>query len=1151
VTLPGLLRAHSAAFGAGLAIALIAGAAISTTSCATTPPNSPVRSFDRAQKVDVVCLHVENYNTTTGFLSEVYPTPLPQSQCPPTPIDVDGTTLANHLFALVTQTTRGEVAIVDLTAGNVVDIDNSTPGVNFLPVGKNPTDIAAAPDGTMTYVAAAEPGKPAIYAMDSRIILGDSRASNFDTSTVPPGSPKAFTIPTLTTWPVCSLPQAPGAISIIPNAPATGSVDAGAPDAAAGSADAGDADGGAEAGATTAANAYTIAVVLPGDEVNSAKLVTLDPTQFTDGTIGPGSLTGCKILSSIELSSAAPTTWSSGPAWDDGIKFDGGFDEQPRSHQVQNPNLPDGGDGGSTTVADPPAFPAGLGTPPYAASCASIIEAGADDAGVNEVPNIPPATPRAGFVARDVTTLYIADVALPLIHVVDLSNPSGPRELPPLLATSQLDPSRRVSVGQIAVSPPTREYKRYVYAIDQKDGSIMVFDVSDPTSSRVPLSRPHPEINPFLAPDRISFSVPVASLAFAHHDISPINLGDALPRGLLCNPNKAAGLGLPNLDPGSYYRAYVDSTTNLEGGGSGTLGLGPTRLRGVFGFATLTNGSVVVIDVDDWDAPCRRPDPMGFDPLDDEFSSRLATPLVCGTTPNEPGRTSATDIDPYHAPIAYGDRFTNLSGYQSSTSEEAFFPVSAPNRLRSVNLLRNDPTSGKHVPNVVSPPALYSVIGNVATPLQISGDPGILNPLLMPTYSELADTSYLVSPTNPDPTQRNPAYPNGAGSSSDKLLSQPNPSAIPGVRIAWEDPTAHYDQDWHVTFEGVLPGFAGTPSQNGLSAVVATTDSYHTLVMAIPNGLLCRQGVEDAQVGSERANEVLAELGKYGIAPPSRLDHRLGDYVQLSEDLLEPSDSYWSEDDSSDPNGTCWDWDNPGHPHTDATDRYNSCQAIYGYAGDEGIERDFPIWQAYDDHFVLGRYGYTDASENPTTREIVGPDPSNVSSMKAMRCCFHRQVQFHVRSGGQWLATGSVSGLLHHVTKDTNGACVQSCESREALLNSRSVGLPRAGLNFGINPPDRNSILAMRNPMFAYLIWNGQSGTADVPPARDMQWQFTMRGQFVPQVINYAGSTTAAVSPQSMLFLPSFGRIAVVDGSAAGLILLDLNNVTVNGGPYY
>ncbi|MGH7331128.1 MAG: hypothetical protein ACREJX_22490, partial [Polyangiaceae bacterium] len=213
------LRQHPRAILASIASAVVvATAAISTSSCAQTPPNIPVRSFDRAQKMDVVCMHVEDFDDSTGngIITNVYPTPLPQTECPPTGIDVDGTTLENHLFALVTQTTRGEVAVVDLTAGGVVDIDNSTPGINFLPVGKNPTDIASTPDGKLSFVATAEVGKPAIYALDSRIILGDSRAFGFDSSTTPDGGPTALQVPTLTTWPSCSLPQAPGAMTIVP-----------------------------------------------------------------------------------------------------------------------------------------------------------------------------------------------------------------------------------------------------------------------------------------------------------------------------------------------------------------------------------------------------------------------------------------------------------------------------------------------------------------------------------------------------------------------------------------------------------------------------------------------------------------------------------------------------------------------------------------------------------------------------------------------------------------------------------------------------------------------------------------------------------------------------------------------------------------------
>ena len=140
--------------------------------------------------------------------------------------------------------------------------------------------------------------------------------------------------------------------------------------------------------------------------------------------------------------------------------------------------------------------------------------------------------------------VYIADEGLPLIHVVDLSTPGAPRELAPLLATSQLDPSRIVQVKEIAISPPTREYKRFLYAIDRNDGSIMVYDVTDPAATmqqRTPMTRPHPELNPFQPPDRIAFSAPVVSVAFARHDLPLARIGDQqltnTATGILCNPN--------------------------------------------------------------------------------------------------------------------------------------------------------------------------------------------------------------------------------------------------------------------------------------------------------------------------------------------------------------------------------------------------------------------------------------------------------------------------------------------------------------------------------------------------------------------------------------------------------------------------------------
>ena len=87
----------------------------------------------------------------------------------------------------------------------------------------------------------------------------------------------------------------------------------------------------------------------------------------------------------------------------------------------------------------------------------------------------------------------------------------------------------------------------------------------------------------------------------------------------------------------------------------------------------------------------------------------------------------------------------------------------------------------------------------------------------------------------------------------------------------------------------------------------------------------------------------------------------------------------------------------------------------------------------------------------------------------------------------------------------------------------------------------------MRNPAFSFIVWAAQDKS--VPP-RDVQWKFTTRGQFSPLVVNIA-STTTAVAPQSMRFIDSLGQLALVDGSSQGLVLIDLNTVTLAHTPFF
>jgi hypothetical protein len=1072
--------------------------------CSQTPTSVPIRTFERAQKVDVICLQVFGADA---------PRPLPQAACSPVPPDVIGDQLDNQLYALVTQTSRGEVAVVNLSAGRMVDQSHGVPGVNFLPVGAIPTDIAATPDGRMAFVASAEPNKFAIYGIPGHRILGDEAGRR---------DPEGAT--TLASWPVCALPQRPGSLTVVPRraAPILATPDAGTPDA-------GDVDAGAgatDAGTSTPATnepAYELVAVLPGDRTTPAKVITLDPRPFLRGSprrladggpaddygvgpaLVPGRLEPCPITSAIELtdSTTLPATIPAGAVWEDGVKYvDGGVDltcqmpDKP-THCGLRPCKCQ-----ATTPIDP-AADGGAGQP----------DAGAcePDAGSTAPPELsldlgPLDPPQPVAIARDDQTLYVADSAVPLIHVIDLRVAGAPRELQPLVVSSVADPSRAVSIRDIAISPPTREYKRFLYAVDRKEGSIAIFDVSDPESAdRSPLRRPHPELNPFQPPDRIAFGAPVVAVAFARHDFPlttvnkvPIDLANLDPRtpkaGILCNPNPNLDRVDPKPDLGFYYRA--NSTDPV-------IGLRPARLRGVFAFATLSNGQIVGIDVDDWDAPCRRPQELRGDAGAENVNASVGALAVPQPEPAE------GDFDPYHAPIAPTE----------SVTQEVFFPVSAPHRLRSAFLLRDDSLSGKHIPFLPSTPAIQST----GAPLPLFGPGSESTPRIRPTA----------------------ARPSSGAAGTEDI----------GVRFSLDVPDTHFDQDWSVAYEGAIPGFEGLP------ATIATVDGYQSLVLSQPQARYCAKGVEDWATSGERANAITNALVAAGRQTHKEaLNRRMVDYAQVVDELLPASDLYWRQQDLAAPN-SCWEGGLAvseslplGDPAREsiAVARHDVCAQAFGTVAEQNPNRDFPILEAYDDHLVVSRFAKVGNDKSvPTSRELIYKDPSNAAVLKLMRCCFHHQIKYSVRAASQWVTVGSVVGMLSHLTQGEGGRCVASCDPREALLNARAPSLPFSQGDFA---PFRDSPLAMRNPSFSFFVQNGQNQqagqVADVVPLRDTAWTFQTRGQFQPLVINLA-STTTAVNPQSMRFIESLGQIAVVDGASQGLVLIDLAGVTIARAPYF
>ncbi|HEX4517208.1 MAG TPA: hypothetical protein VH054_26870, partial [Polyangiaceae bacterium] len=934
---------------------LVAGLMVSQASCGQTPTNVPVRTFEGAGRMDVLCVQVLSTDPTTSG-TPIPAVPVALDKCGAVATGTDTTQLFFHLIAVVTQTIRGELAVVDLTAGQVVDTSRSLPGINFLPVGQNPTDVVVTPDANRVFVTAAETNKPAIYEIPSSRLFGDSEILAEPT--------QAAEQTALPSWPSCGLPQAPGRMVVVPTA-APSTSDAGD--------DGGDAgDGGGDGG--SAQQGYEIVVVMPGNGNDEQALAgVIDVAAFD--AIPEGSLAPCPLKALVHLDenpSALPKSWTPGPSWPIGLPYvDAGID-------LFSTNTP--ADAGIVGVQ-----PSGEYRLPLW-QCPALAHAPGAEAGVADASAIvmqPGAQAHATGIATDGRYVWVADQATPFIHMLDTGGQPGTlTELAPLVATSMVDPTRTVTTSELAISPITRDYKRFLYAVDNRQGSVIVYDVTDPVNGpHLPMTRPNPELAPNQAPDRILFSAPVATFTFARHDFAVPGGTGPVQTGLLCNPNPNA-VGTPNV--GVEYRG--------DGPLQASAALGAKRLRGVFGFATLTNGQIITVDVDDWDAPCRRPVTLQSDAANKYlFSGALAVP--------ELAPTSNADFDPFHVPIAPGSA---TDAGVSSVSQETMWPIFEPHRVRSLNLVLDDTvgTNGLHDPNLLSTPQLL-----------VNGAPISLTPATPVLGAALPECPSWVPP----------------GQSCNVADGVVPKNSTPNLFMAHDVPDVHVDQTWNVTYEGVLPGF------DGLAAVISTTD-FTTLTLSNSNAMFCGHGVEDQRLGLQRFaamqvdDPILSQQNKTTTLIPPRFDQRVGDYIQITDDILgapnfldagittPTDDPYWHSD------NTCWAGisDTNGHDLNDSSTaapyRQQVCFDKFGaYGADQNVQRDFPILEAFEDHVVVGRYEYLDPTNRPSNGRVIAPrDTQPQVDFKLVQCCFHNQANFHVRTGGEWVALGSVTPYLHH-----------------------------------------------------------------------------------------------------------------------------------------
>ncbi|MGB8297494.1 MAG: hypothetical protein WCG85_18865 [Polyangia bacterium] len=115
--------------------------------CSSTPAVVPAHNLERPGDMGFVCLAVDPNDPNTPLTGR------PMRECQPPgakapEIQPAGTSSRQRgTFAFVTNTARGEMAVVDLDKGRLVDLDPGVFGFNMVPVGSMPESLSASTDG--------------------------------------------------------------------------------------------------------------------------------------------------------------------------------------------------------------------------------------------------------------------------------------------------------------------------------------------------------------------------------------------------------------------------------------------------------------------------------------------------------------------------------------------------------------------------------------------------------------------------------------------------------------------------------------------------------------------------------------------------------------------------------------------------------------------------------------------------------------------------------------------------------------------------------------------------------------------------------------------------------------------------------------------
>jgi hypothetical protein len=164
-----------------LFLGLLAGG-VALDGCNKQSVTVQLRSLQDSTEETFVCRSESGDNSGRGLALD---------ECP----DIDTDPPTRRMYAVLTQVSTDEIAIVDIPAVKVVDVDPAVPGYTFLRLPSRPGAITTTPGGDATFVGLTSTGKTGISAIPTSC-LG------------PPGDGQRAR--DLTTFAACSLSSAPG-----------------------------------------------------------------------------------------------------------------------------------------------------------------------------------------------------------------------------------------------------------------------------------------------------------------------------------------------------------------------------------------------------------------------------------------------------------------------------------------------------------------------------------------------------------------------------------------------------------------------------------------------------------------------------------------------------------------------------------------------------------------------------------------------------------------------------------------------------------------------------------------------------------------------------------------------------------------------------